>query len=114
MNDDEIQFRLERGEKLTDWKKEPDVRTLIADLDAAKPAQQRQLSKIKEWNDLLRVEGSARPPKIKGRSSVQPKLIRKNAEWRYAALSEPFLSSDKLFNVEPVTFEDDDAAKQNS
>lgn len=61
----------------------------------------------------MNIEGSAKPQKIKGRSSVQPKLIRRQAEWRYSALSEPFLSSDKLFNVYPVTFEDQDAAKQN-
>ncbi|AEJ81607.1 portal protein [Erwinia phage vB_EamP-S6] len=100
-------------EKLTDWANEPDLLTLKGDLDAAKPYQQTQVTKIKKWQDLMNIEGKAKPQKIKGRSSVQPKLIRRQAEWRYSALSEPFLSSDKLFNVYPVTFEDQDAAKQN-
>uniref|UniRef100_A0AAU6W0K3 Portal protein n=1 Tax=Pseudomonas phage Arace01 TaxID=3138526 RepID=A0AAU6W0K3_9VIRU len=99
--------------KLTDWEKEPQIRDLKQDLESAKPSHQGQMSKINRWNDLHKVSGSARPKKIKGRSSVQPKLIRKQAEWRYSALSEPFLGSNKLFNVKPVTFEDDDAAKQN-
>ncbi len=100
-------------EKLTDWSNEPDLQTLKGDFDAAKPYQQTQVTKIKKWQDLMNIEGKAKPAKIKGRSSVQPKLIRRQAEWRYSALSEPFLSSDKLFNVYPVTFEDQDAAKQN-
>ena len=100
-------------EKLTDWANEPTLQTLKGDLEAAKPWQQSQVTKIKKWQDLMNVEGKAKPQVIKGRSSVQPKLIRRQAEWRYSALSEPFLSNDKLFNVFPVTFEDADAAKQN-
>ena len=99
--------------RLTDWKKEPDIQILKQDLEAARPAHDEQMLKVKEWVDLLKVQNDARPKKIKGRSSVQPKLIRRQAEWRYSALSEPFLSSDKLFKVSPVTFEDDAAAKQN-
>src|SRR5690606_5578023 len=49
----------------------------------------------------------------KGRSKVQPKLIRKHAEWRYATLAEPFLSSPDLFKVDPMTAEDLPSARQN-
>jgi hypothetical protein len=49
----------------------------------------------------------------RGRSKLVPRLARKQAEWRYAALSEPFLSTDDLFNTAPQTFEDKDAAEQN-
>lgn len=98
---------------ITDWKNEPDVRTLKADLEAARPHHDAHVINVQRWRDLLEVSGSARPKKIKGRSSVQPKLIRRQAEWRYSALSEPFLGSDKLFDVEPETFEDVEAARQN-
>ena len=101
------------NEKLTDWKNEPTLYELKEDLENSKPFHDAQISKINKWTDLLNVTGSAKPPKIKGRSSVQPKLIRRQAEWRYSALTEPFLSSDKLFSVQPRTFEDIDAAKQN-
>jgi len=101
------------GKKLTDWANEPTVEVLRADLEAAKTVQTSQVSRIKHWRDLLEVTGTAKPPKVKGRSAMQPKLIRKQAEWRYAALSEPFLSSNKLFEVKPVSYEDTNAARQN-
>ena len=100
-------------QKLTDWTKEPTVLDLKDDLQAAKPSHDDQSRKIGHWNDLRNITGTVKMGKIKGRSSVQPKLIRRQAEWRYSALSEPFLSSDKLFNVDPRTFEDKFAADQN-
>ena len=61
----------------------------------------------------MNVRGKAKPPAIKGRSQVQPKLIRRQAEWRYSALTEPFLGTEKLFSVKPKTYEDEAAARQN-
>lgn len=114
IDEEPIQFQLSgESNKLTDWKSEPTLQLLKGDFEAAKPAHDSQIAKIKKWSDLLAIEGSAKPAKVKGRSSVQPKLIRRQAEWRYSALSEPFLSSEKLFKVEPVTFEDETAARQN-
>ncbi|WP_211259241.1 portal protein, partial [Dyella japonica] len=84
-----------------------------ADLDAAKPSHTAMMIKVKEWNDLMRIEGKAKPPKVKGRSQVQPKLVRRQAEGRYSALTEPFLGSNKLFKVTPVTWEDVQGARQN-
>lgn len=102
-----------QAEKLTDWKKEPSIQLLKGDLESAKPAHDAIMSQIREWNDLMEVKGKAKPPKVKGRSQVQPRLVRRQAEWRYAPLSEPFLSSSKLFKLTPVTFEDELAARQN-
>lgn len=99
--------------KLTDWEKEPTLVDLKQDFQAAQPYQNSQLAKIKHWNALRNVEGKSKPKPVKGRSKVQPKLIRRQAEWRYPALTEPFLGTEKIFSVNPVTFEDDEAAKQN-
>ena len=99
--------------KLTSWANEPSLQSLKLDLEASQPSQQKQIGRIQGWNDLMAVRGKNRPPEIKGRSSVQPKLVRRQAEWRYSALTEPFLSSNKLFKVTPVTFEDKAAATQN-
>ena len=104
---------LPQVEKLTDWAKEPSLLDLKADLDAAKPAHDTHSGNVRRWNDLRDVTGKARPKTATGRSAVQPKLIRRQAEWRYSALSEPFLSSEKLFNAEPATWEDTEAAEQN-
>lgn len=98
---------------LVDWKNPPDVKDLKQDLLDATPYQQEQVRKISTWLDNLNATGSAKVDTPKGNSKVVPKLIRKQAEWRYAALSEPFLSTDDLFNVRPVTWEDREAAIQN-
>lgn len=98
---------------ISDWEKEPDVRTLKEDLEAAKQGHDNHVLNVQRWRDLMATKGKAAAKKIPGRSQVQPKLIRRQAEWRYSALTEPFLGSDKIFDVDPVTFEDEDAAKQN-
>ena len=110
---DENQNPFATAEKLTDWENEPTLLTLKSDLEASKTYHDAQVAKIDKWRDLLSISGSAKPPKIKGRSSIQPKLVRRQAEWRYSALSEPFLGTDQLFSIEPRTFEDEAAAKQN-
>ena len=106
-------LRLGEHAKLTEWKKEPSLEDLKHDVENAKPTHHAHMAKIRKWLDNLHVEGSAKPQTRKGRSSVQPKLIRKHAEWRYSSLTEPFLSSEKLFTVSPVSWEDRPAARQN-
>lgn len=111
----EQQFKLDEqgSQKLTDWPKEPSILSLKEDLEAGKPAHDSQVAKFNRWNDMMAVKGTSKIKVTKGRSSVQPKLIRRQAEWRYSALTEPFLSSEKLFKVSPVTHEDENAARQN-
>ena len=99
--------------KITAWKKEPSIAQLKYDMEQASGAHSAQMLKIGAWNDLMAVKGKARSAKVKGRSSVQPKLIRRQAEWRYSALTEPFLGTNKLYKISPQTFEDARSAKQN-
>lgn len=98
---------------LVNWANAPTVADLKQDLLDAKPDHDAHVSKVNEWLDNLNVTGSAKVNAPKGNSSIVPKLIRKQAEWRYAALTEPFLSTEDLFNVSPVTWEDRKAAQQN-
>jgi hypothetical protein len=98
---------------LQPWKNAPTVAQLKQDLQEATPHHQAQITKINAWLDNLNVSGKAKPLTIKGRSQIQPKLIRKQAEWRYTSLSEAFLSKPNLFKVSPVTWEDQAAAVQN-
>ena len=95
------------------WKSAPQLKDLKQDLTDATQAHDRQKNKIRRWLDYLHVEGEAKINTGKLNSSVQPRLIRKQAEWRYAALSEPFLSSDGIFDVQPITWEDVEPARQN-
>jgi len=100
--------------KLTEWENEPTLLDLKGELTEAYPDHQHYTLKIDAWLDNLNVTGAAKPKKIKGHSSIQPKLIRKQSEWRCAALVEPFLSTEDLFNLEPVAAGDKKSAIQNS
>lgn len=112
INEDVQSLGLE-APNLTNWKNAPSLANLKQDLTFAMPTHNLQKQKIGDWLDNLNVTGGAIVKSPKGNSSIVPKLIRKQAEWRYAALSEPFLSTDDVFNVKPVTWEDRDSAKQN-
>lgn len=112
-NEEDVMSFQGEDKSLTDWTKEPKLADLKGDLEAAQGSHDAQLSKIRHWENLRTVSGSVKPKKVKGRSSVQPKLIRRQAEWRYSALTEPFLGSSKLFKITPTTFEDEFAANQN-
>ena len=99
---------------ITEWEKEPDVKTLKEDLEASKQSHDTHVFNVMRWRELMAAKQQpAGTKKTIGRSTVQPKLIRRQAEWRYSALTEPFLGSEKIFDIDPVTFEDEAAAKQN-
>lgn len=98
---------------LTNWRNAPQLTDLKRDYQDASPSFDTQKTQIALWLDNLFVRNKALVDAPKGNSRIVPKLIRKQAEWRYPALSEPFLSTDDIFNVRPVTWEDRDAAIQN-
>ena len=96
---------------LVDWENPPKLADLKADLESAQPAHAAHVEEVDNWLNVL--NGVQTINTKKGRSKLVPKLVRKQAEWRYAALSEPFLSTDDLFNTAPATFEDKASAEQN-
>lgn len=102
----------EAYDRLTEWDNEPTAVQLRNDLQAASTHYNAHLERVDEWLDLLYVRGSARPKKRKNRSNHVPQLIRKHAQWRYAAISDPFLSTEELFDAYPVTAEDAEGAYQ--
>jgi hypothetical protein len=112
---DPSKLNVPEKERLTDWKNEPSIESLKGDLEFARQENTDQKGNVDGWISLRNATGSESGKKTKapGRSSVQPKLIRKHNEWRYPALSEPFLNSDRMFNINPRTFEDKAAADQN-
>lgn len=103
------------NERLTKWKHEPSIADLKGDLEYARQENSDQKNNVDGWLSLRNATGaeSGRKGKAPGRSSVQPKLIRKHNEWRYPALSEPFLNTERMFSINPRTFEDKEAADQN-
>lgn len=106
-----------QSERLTDWAYEPTIEDIKGDLEYARQENLDQRSNVEGWLALRNASGAESGKKgkapIPGRSTVQPKLIRKHNEWRYPALSEPFLNDYKVFTINPRTFEDKKAAEQN-
>jgi len=97
--------------KLVDWKNPPSLAELKADFESAQVAHDVHVQEVDNWIRVLNGEQTINNKK--GRSKLVPKLARRQAEWRYAALSEPFLSTDDLFNTSPQTYEDKEYAVQN-
>jgi len=94
-----------------DWKNPPSLAELKQDHESAQVAHQVHVDEVDNWIRVLNGEQTINNKK--GRSKLVPKLARRQAEWRYAALSEPFLSTDDLFNTSPQTYEDKEYAVQN-
>lgn len=98
---------------LVDWPAPPTVMDLKTITEDADIEHNRFLSNVSRWDDNLKLVGSAAIKVREGRSKVAPKLIRKQAEWRYPALTEPFLSTPDLFNISPQSAGDRRRAIQN-
>ena len=96
---------------LVDWENPPTVAQLKNDVSEAMPSHQLHIEKVNGW--LRALKGRLNIKTMEGRSKVQPKLIRKQNEWRYASLEDPFLSTKDMFKISPVTHLDQEAAKQN-
>lgn len=103
----------ERDNKLTSWRAEPELKQLKAEFLACAATHDAFVNNVEKWKLLHEGQLPASMAKDKTRSQAQPKLVRRQAEWRYSALSEPMLSSPRLFTIKPTTGEDLDAAKQN-
>ena len=97
--------------KLVDWENPPSLAELKADFESAQVAHDVHVQEVDNWIRVLNGEQTINNKK--GRSKLVPKLARRQSEWRYAALSEPFLSTDDLFNTSPQTYEDKEYAVQN-
>ena len=109
----ELEEDFESGQplKLTDWENEPKFDDLYADYKAAQEDHSEQITRLDKWE--LYMDGGPDIHTEKGKSKVRPRLIRKQAEWKYPALEEPFLNTQDMFKIKPRTFEDLASAEQN-
>lgn len=98
--------------KLTQWKKEPKLEDLKLDLTNTQSSHSAFITNLDKWENLYNAPAYGNE-NHKG-SRIVPKMVRKQAEWRCPALSEPFLSTQQLFEVKPMTFDDVERAKQNA
>ena len=96
------------------WSNSPKVEDLKRELTTAMSDNAAALGKIEKWVSLKNVTGKYKIKKRQGRSALVPKLVRKQMEWQYATLSEPFNETEDMFTAEGVTAEDVKAAEQNT
>ena len=93
------------------WDNPPTLDELKRDYAESRVVHSSQTAKIDVWLSELNVSNAV--AKKGGRSTVQPKLIKKQAEWRAPSLSEPFMSTYDLFDVLPRSADDKKRAYQN-
>lgn len=101
----------DKVKKLTNWKNEPTFTQLKYDYDMALTDHQEYLQDLYRWRENLAGGKEIEGPKNK--SKARPKLIKKQGQWRYPSLEEPFLSTPNLFQIKPRTFEDAFRAEQS-
>jgi len=107
--DDEDEVVAGQAADFVDWENPPTISDLKQNIDDAELDQEGHRLDVEKWLENRAVERTAIP----GRSNVAPKVIRKQNEWRYSSLADPFLSTPDLFNVKPVTAGDRNRALQN-
>lgn len=100
-------------ENLTDWANPPSLRDLQADLESARQLTDEHIANVATYRKNLAGEFT-RKKRRPGRSTVQPKTIRGQAEWRYSSLSEAILAVPDIFQATPRTYEDALAARQHA
>lgn len=94
------------------WKVKPTLEELKHDFNEVKGSRSAYIAKLDTWDKLYDAPKFGDDKSTSSR--INPKLVRKQVEWRCPALSEPFLSTNNIFDIKPLTHEDTHRAKQNS
>ena len=94
------------------WKNSPSYQDLNNDVDGSSGIQEDIRDNLAHYK--LIKDGGKKVSVKPGKSTVRPKLVRKQQEWKYPAMEEPFLNTPDMFEIKPRTFEDVEAARQNA
>lgn len=82
-----------------------------ADLKSAEILKQTQDASIATWKSEY--EGRSYGNEQKGKSAIVSRDIKKQSEWQHATIVDPFVSTSDIIKAVPITFEDEDSARQN-
>ena len=99
-------------EKFTNWKNEPTFTDLEKDKINGSSANSTLKERLLTY-DLIRSGGKEITKTAPGKSTTRPKLVRKQNEYKYAALEDAILGSKDLFTIDGVGEEDNASAAQN-
>lgn len=106
LSNNKSETRLQPG-----WANEPKYQDLANDKEASSGFMEDYKQKLLEYQELR--DGGKKIRARPGKSTARPKVIRKNNEWKYPALEDPFLNTENMYEVNPATWEDVKAAEQN-
>ena len=97
-------------DKLTSWENEPSWKDLNEDYEKAKISHEMYLTRLKDYRQTL---AGGPPLRVKkGRSTFKPLVVRKNNEWKYSQLEEPYLSTPNIASLRPKGPDDTNKVKQ--
>ena len=99
-------------EMFTDWKNEPTFDDLEKDRINGSSANSTIKEKLLTY-EQIRNGGKEIVKTAPGKSTTRPKLVRKQNEYKYAALEDAILGSKDLFTIDGVGEEDSSSAAQN-
>ena len=94
------------------YRNKPTVEQLKLDLSLAMQSHDEHVASVDKWLNILNIQGHKIIRTPKGKSSVQPKLAKKQNQWRYSVISEPFLSTEEIFKIQARGPLDRDAARE--
>jgi hypothetical protein len=84
---------------------------LKADLKAADLLKRDQDAVIAKWK--AEYNGDPYGNEKKGKSAIVSRDIKKQSEWQHATIVDPFVSTSDVIKCVPITWEDEEAARQN-
>lgn len=94
------------------WTNEPKYADLKADYDNSSSFHEEYKKKLLQYEEDR--DGGKKVNARPGKSTARPRVVRKNAEWKYPKLEDPFLTTEDMFEIRPRTWEDTKAAEQNA
>lgn len=104
-------LKSDKATSLTTWAQEPTYQDFKNDLDGSSSFHEEYKKKLLQYEEDR--DGGKKINARPGKSTARPKVVRKNAEWKYPKLEDPFLNTEDMFEIRPRTWEDTKAAEQN-
>lgn len=86
------------------------LKDLKADLKSTDTSRKEQDEQIERWGKEYR--GEEYGNETEGKSKIVSKDIKKQDEWMHPSLLEPFVSTEDIVKITPITWEDKPKAKQ--
>ena len=94
-----------------DWVNTPNLLDIKDEVENYNSFTSAQMSKIDEWHRYR--DGQINFATTPNKSKVVKKLIKKSNEWRYPSIEEPFLSTNKLFELDSTVAYSEDVEMMN-